>query len=65
MDSFEDLLSTLFNRKGYWTKTNFKVELTKEEKVKIGHPSSPRWEIDLIAYKPKENELLVIESNHI
>ena len=62
MDSFEDLLSTLFNRKGYWTKTNFKVELTKAEKVQIERPSSPRWEIDLIAYKPKENELLMIES---
>ncbi len=62
MDSFEDLLATLFSRKGYWTKTNFKVELSKAEKVQIGRPSSPRWEIDLIAYKPSVNELLVIES---
>lgn len=61
MDSFESLVSSLLQREGYWTRTSFKVELTKEEKRAIGRPSSPRWELDLIAYKAKPNELLVVE----
>ena len=61
MDSFESIVKTIFENKGYWVKTSFKVNLTKEEKRKIGRPSSPRWEIDIIAYKGSRNEVLVIE----
>jgi hypothetical protein len=61
MDAFESVVSSLLKRSGYWTDTSFKVELTKEEKVVIGRPSSPRWEIDVIAYSGKRNELLVVE----
>jgi hypothetical protein len=61
MDAFESLISALLERDGYWVKQCFKVELTKEEKRKIGRPSSPRWEIDLIAYKASENNILAIE----
>lgn len=42
-------------------KTSFKVDLTKEEKQSIGRPSSPRWELDVVAYKGGTKELLVIE----
>ena len=34
---------------------------TKEEKHKIGRPSSPRWELDVVAYKGGSKEILVIE----
>jgi len=61
MDSFESLVAGLLEREGYWVKKGFKVELTKEEKRKVGRPSTPRWELDLIAYKGKTNELLVVE----
>jgi hypothetical protein len=61
MDSFESIVKTIFESKGYWVKSCFKVDLTKEEKRKIGRPSSPRWEIDIIAYKGGTNELLAIE----
>lgn len=61
MDSFESIVKTIFENKGYWVKTSFKVDLTKEEKRKIGRPSSPRWELDLVAYKGGSNEILVIE----
>ena len=61
MDSFESIVAMLLERKGYWIKKNFKVNLTKEEKRQIGRPSSPRWELDLIAYKAEGNELLVVE----
>lgn len=61
MDSFESIVRTIFENKGYWVKTSFKVSLTKEEKRKIGRPSSPRWELDVVAYKGGSNEILVIE----
>jgi hypothetical protein len=38
-----------------------KSELTKAEKREIGRHSSPRWELDVVAYGGKANELLVVE----
>lgn len=61
MDSFESMVAMLLEREGYWVKSSFKVDLTKEEKRIIGRPSSPRWELDLVAYKGLTNELLVVE----
>ena len=61
MDAFESVVAALLERKGYWTRTSVKVELTKEEKRLIGRPSSPRWEIDVVAYKGSTNSLLVVE----
>jgi hypothetical protein len=61
LDSFESIIKTIFEKKGYWVKTSFKVNLTKEEKRKIGRPSSPRWELDVVAYKGGSDTLLVIE----
>lgn len=61
MDYFEATIRRLLEEEGYWTKQSFKVELTKGEKRQIGKPSIPRPEIDLIAYKPSQNELLAIE----
>ncbi len=29
--------------------------------MRINRPSSPRWELDVIAYKPAQNELLIVE----
>ena len=61
MDAFEQLIGEIFSSQGYWVQTSFKVELTKEEKTAIGRSSSPRWELDLVAYRPSINEILVIE----
>jgi hypothetical protein len=61
MDAFESVVAALLERRGYWTRSSVKVELTKEEKRQIGRPSAPRWEIDIIAYKGSTNNLLVIE----
>jgi hypothetical protein len=61
MDSFENLMAFLLKKEGYWVFTSYKVELTKDEKKRIGRPSSPRWELDLIAYKAKNNTLLIVE----
>lgn len=61
MDSFEHVIATILQRDGYWTQTTFKVELTREDKAAIGRRSSPRWEIDIVAYRPGDNRLLVVE----
>jgi hypothetical protein len=61
MDAFESLMSMLLRHNGYWTIPSFKVELTKAEKRKIGRHSTPRWEIDLVAYCGATNEVLAVE----
>lgn len=61
MDSFELLVKGLLEVEGYWVQSSFKVDLTKEEKVAIGRPSSPRWEIDLVAYKASSKQILAVE----
>jgi len=61
LDAFESVVAALLERKGYWTRTSVKVDLTKEEKRQIGRPSSPRWEIDVVAYKGSTNSLMAVE----
>jgi len=61
MDAFESLVSMLLRHDGYWTIPSFKVNLTKDEKRRIGRHSSPRWELDLVAYKGSTNQILAVE----
>jgi hypothetical protein len=61
MDAFEQVVSEILWHLGYWVRTSVKVELTKEEKRSIGRPSSPRWEIDVVAYSARENILRLVE----
>jgi len=61
MNAFESLVSLLLRRQGYWTTSSFKVEMTKEEKARAGRASSPRWEIDLVAYQGSTNQVLAVE----
>lgn len=61
MNAFEQIVSDIMQRKGYWTRIGYKIELKKEEKVKIGTPSMPDLEIDVLAYKAITNELIWIE----
>lgn len=61
MDAFEQLVSEILWHEGYWVRTSVKVELTKAEKREIGRPSSPRWELDIVAYSGRENMLRAIE----
>ncbi len=61
MDSFEQVVSEILWHNGYWVRTSLKVELTKEDKQAIGRPSSPRWEIDVVAYSARENVLRLVE----
>ena len=61
MDAFESLVALLLQWEGYWTTTSFKVELTGAEKRAIGRPTTPRWEIDVVAYRGSTNEILAVE----
>ena len=61
MDAFEKLIAEILWAEGYWVRTSVRVNLTKEEKVRIGRYSSPRWELDVVGYRGRENVLQVIE----
>ena len=61
MDAFEQLAADIFANDGYWVRTSVKVALTREDKAAIARPSSPRWEIDLVAYSARDNQLLLLE----
>lgn len=61
MDAFEQIAARLFEVQGYWTRIGYAVELTKEQKRALGKPSLPRPQLDVIAFKPTLNELLIVE----
>src|SRR5579863_3029955 len=61
LDAFEQLVSEILWMEGYWVRTSVKIELTKEEKRMIGRHSSPRWELDIVAYRGGDNLLRVVE----
>jgi hypothetical protein len=61
MDAFEQLVSEILWMQGYWVQTSVKVDLTKEEKRQIDRPTSPRRELDIVAYSGRDNLLRVVE----
>lgn len=61
MDAFETVVAEILWREGYWVQRSLKVELDRREKVQIRRPTSPRWELDVVAYSGARNELLVVE----
>ena len=62
MDYFEGIIKTLLEHEGYWVRQSFKVNLSKQEKRDIGKPSIPRPEIDILAFKPKKNQVIAFEA---
>lgn len=61
MDYFEGIIKTLLEHQSYWVRQSFKVCLTRAEKRRIGKPSMPRPEIDLLAHKSGSKEVLALE----
>ena len=61
MEGFETIIRTLLVQDGYWVLDGYKVALSKEEKAAVDRPSAPRWEIDLLAYKGRDNRAFAIE----
>jgi hypothetical protein len=62
VDYFEGIIKTLLEHEGYWVRQSFKVNLTKQEKRDIGKHSIPRPEVDILAFKPKENRVIAFEA---
>jgi hypothetical protein len=61
MNAFEQIVARFFEAQGYWTRVGLKIAVTKEEKRAVGNPSMPRPEVDVVAFKPGPNELLIVE----
>jgi hypothetical protein len=61
MNAFEQIIALLLEQDGYWTITDYKVNIPKEKKAALGKPSMPRPEIDILAYKANDNTLIWIE----
>jgi Holliday junction resolvase-like predicted endonuclease len=61
MNAFEEIVKQFLEEKGYWVKASVKVDISKQDKVKIGKYSTPRPEIDLVALNARKNELLLVE----
>lgn len=61
MDAFESIVAKILNHQGFWTKLSYKINLTKEDKRKIGLPSMPRPEIDILGFDAGENCLYWVE----
>jgi len=62
VDYFEGIIKTILEHEGYWVRQSFKVNLTKQEKKKIGKHSIPRPEIDILAFKPERNRVIAFEA---
>jgi hypothetical protein len=72
MDAFEEIVTGLFRQNGFWTWNSYKVDLSLDDKRKLGKRTIPRPEIDILAYTPRgtspgslisaeENTLLWVE----
>ncbi|MEM6644110.1 MAG: hypothetical protein AAF616_14105 [Bacteroidota bacterium] len=61
MNSFEEVSKHLLEIDGYWVKASVRVDISPEDKKRLEKPSMPRPEIDLVAFKPLENTLFLIE----
>ena len=60
MDAFENMIASILQRQGYRTLTSANGSY-EEEKRAIGRHSAPRWELDIVAYRGRDNELLIFE----
>lgn len=61
MDSFEQIVSYFLEADGYWTRIGVRINVSRKEKAKLGKRTIPRPELDVVAFKPATNELLVVE----
>jgi len=62
MNAFEDIVKLYLEEGGYWVRQSVKVhKITKADKRNLENASMPTPEIDIVAYKAKKNELLLVE----
>lgn len=62
MNAFENIVAQYLESEGYWVKQSVKIHrISKDDKKKIGLPTMPTPEMDIVAFNAKENELLLVE----
>ena len=61
IDKFENIVTTLLEEEGFWVRHKFKVSVSLEEKKQIGKQSSPKPEIDMLAFNLRTNEVLALD----
>lgn len=61
MDAFEQIIGQLLLEQQYWVRHSVRISLTTKEKQAINKPSTPRPEIDIVAYDLKANTLFLLE----
>lgn len=61
MDAFEQIVADLLRAEGWWVSTNVKVQMTTEERASLGLKNAPEFELDIVAYKSRDNKLLALE----
>ena len=61
MDYFENIVMKIIESDNKWVRQNVKVNLTKEEKRRIGKPSIPRPDIDIVSYQVSNNIIEIWE----
>ncbi len=61
MDAFEQIIGQLLVEEKYWVRHSVKIDLTPEEKRSINKPSTPRPEIDIVAYNTITDTIYLLE----
>src|SRR5258705_771216 len=61
MDYFEATVARVLEEQGYWVRQNVRVDLAKDVKKALGKPRLPRCELDIVAYRPTERQLVLFE----
>lgn len=61
MDAFEQIIGQLLEEEKYWVRHSVKIDLSPEEKRAINKPSTPRPEIDIVAYDSRNDSIFLLE----
>ncbi len=61
MDAFEKIIGQLLQEEKYWVKHSVRLNLSPEEKRCINKPSTPRPEIDIVAYDVNMETVYLLE----
>lgn len=61
MDAFEQIIGQLLVEEKYWVRHSVKIDLTPEEKKRINKPSTPRPEIDIVAFDITTDTIFLLE----
>ena len=61
VEALERIVGELLRLDGYWVHHSYKVKLETEDKHRLGTPTMPEPELDLVAYQGSSNTVVVVE----